>query len=135
MPTRRKRFACGHSGFGGFCHRCAQGSTQGHVRTNGRQRKPQTTQKVTDHLECLGIDLRILPHVSLRKKARNALLGIVRDGKPYPIFGGKRMLHNRHIISVPIGRNWRLLLEEQEDKRKTVLSILSHESYNRVITQ
>lgn len=45
------------------------------------------------------------------------------------------MLHNQRIISVPIGRNWRLLLEEQEDKRKTVLSILSHESYNRVIAK
>ncbi|WP_031568614.1 DUF7682 family zinc-binding protein [Acidithiobacillus thiooxidans] len=135
MPTRRKKFDCGHRGLGAYCHRCAQGFTPDRGRLNRRKGKSASAARSGEPLECLGIDLRILPHGSLRKKAQAALLGIVRDGKPYPIFGGKRMLHNRRILSVPLGRNWRLLLEEQEDKRKTVLSILSHESYNRVIAK
>lgn len=27
MPARRKRFDCGHFGWGTFCHRCAQAKT------------------------------------------------------------------------------------------------------------
>ncbi|MGK9452866.1 ParE family toxin-like protein [Acidithiobacillus caldus] len=77
------------------------------------------------------MDLRVLPHASLRKQAEAAILGVVRDGMPYTAFSGKRMGYDRRIISVPIGRGWRLLLKEREDKSKVVVSLLSHESYNR----
>ena len=132
MPTRRKKFRCGHRGFGAYCHRCAQGlgSNSGNA---ARRKKGLSASDAAgrERTECLGVDLCILPHAALRKKAENALLGIIRDGQPYTAFSGKRMGYDRRVISVPIGRGWRLLLKEREDKSKVVLSLLSHESYNR----
>lgn len=132
MPIRKKHFPCGHSGKGQVCHTCLNAVTPSapHHPKKGDKKGDTSTNKAAEDT-CLGTDLSVLPHASHRQKARAALLGIIRDKKPPFTFGGKRMTYNRRIISVPIGRGWRLLIEEQADGSKVVRDLLSHEAYNR----
>lgn len=124
MPIRRKTFPCGHVGLGRFCHACARASLTAPEPSVGQCKKDVDC-------ECLGADLRVLPRAGLRSRAHAAIVGIIIDKQPYRVFGGKRLTYNRAIISIPIGRDWRLLLLESADKRKTVLSLISHEAYNQ----
>lgn len=73
------------------------------------------------------IDLRGLPDYVVIK-ARTILAGL-SDDKTYRDFGGKRLRHNRFIISIPVTRNYRMLCQ---DSGNFVVpqKILSHEDYN-----
>ncbi len=73
------------------------------------------------------IDLRGLPDYVVIK-ARAILAGL-NAHKTYRDFGGKRLRHNRFIISIPVTRNYRMLCQ---DSGSFVVpqKILSHEDYN-----
>ena len=74
------------------------------------------------------IDLRRLPTRSLVCKAR-AILEQIAAGTPYTHFRGKRFRCDRTIISVPVGRRYRLLFRD-EQRTLRPLCCLSHEAYN-----
>jgi hypothetical protein len=74
------------------------------------------------------IDLRRLPTRSLVCKAR-AILAQMAAGVPYTRFRGKRFQSDRTVISVPLGRRYRLLFED-EGGVLCPLYCLSHEAYN-----
>ena len=50
-------------------------------------------------------------------------------GTPYWRLHGKRLQWNRRAISIPIGRNWRILAFEQGGKVRA-RQVLSHSTYN-----
>lgn len=74
------------------------------------------------------IDLRGLPDYVV-VKARRIIEGLIADQRNYRDFGGKRLRHNRLIVSIPVTRNYRLLCE---DNGSGVIpqKVLSHEAYN-----
>ena len=98
MAGRKKNFVCGHQGQGQFCHRCAQ-EQEATVR--------KSTWKAAFDQDA--VDLRILPTQALVHKARY-ILAQIAHGRPYTDFRGKRLNHDRAVISVPISRDYRCLL-------------------------
>jgi hypothetical protein len=74
------------------------------------------------------IDLRRLPTRSLVCKAR-AILAQIAAGIPYTRFRGKRFHYDRTVISVPLGRDYRLLFRDEGGALRP-LCCLSHEAYN-----
>lgn len=73
------------------------------------------------------IDLRGLPDYVV-VKARSIISGL-NEQKSYRDYGGKRLRHNRCIISIPVTRNYRMLCEES-DNFLIPQKVLSHEDYN-----
>jgi hypothetical protein len=68
------------------------------------------------------IPLRVLSH------GRRIILGLEK-GKTYFEYKGKRLAPDRDVISIPVGRRWRLLVERRDGKIVPV-RLLSHEAYN-----
>jgi hypothetical protein len=61
-------------------------------------------------------------------KARQ-IIASLEAGTPYWKLHGKRLQFNRCVISIPVGRTWRILAE---DKARQVLS---HSRYNHRLAQ
>ncbi|MFV8752188.1 hypothetical protein ACNOYE_16695 [Nannocystaceae bacterium ST9] len=74
------------------------------------------------------IDLHDLPTPKLVLRAREILEAIGR-GAPWHQFNGKRLQHDRTIISVPVGRRYRMLFRTNTGSPQPV-EVLSHEAYN-----
>jgi hypothetical protein len=120
MSRHRKMFQCGHKGYGQICHRCLQEE----VDVNEKKEKKRTWH---DSFAFDPIDLKSLPsHVVL--KARNIIIGL-QDRRNYREFGGKRLRHNRLVISIPVTRNYRMLCFERDGVLQPK-EVLSHEDYN-----
>ncbi|NEO98614.1 MAG: hypothetical protein F6K58_08030 [Symploca sp. SIO2E9] len=120
MSRRRKTFPCGHKGYGRVCHRCDQ---QNKVIAEKKQQK----QRWESTFDRDPIDLKNLPaHVVV--KARSIIAGL-ESQKNYRDFNGKRLRHNRWIISIPVTRNYRMICR---DCGSLLIpeAVLSHEQYN-----
>jgi hypothetical protein len=61
-------------------------------------------------------------------KAR-CVIARLEAGTPYWKLHGKRLLWNWNVISIPVGRSWRILAEEV-GSRVEARQVLSHSSYN-----
>ncbi|MBD2043972.1 hypothetical protein [Microcoleus sp. FACHB-672] len=127
MPRRKKTFLCGHQGYGQVCHRCAQVRTAREKHDRARAEKQERKQEWEASFAEDPIDLRNLPdHVVVKARAIIAGLMTCRN---YREFGGKRLRHDRFIISIPVTRNYRMLCRDCG----TFLvpeKVLSHEEYN-----
>lgn len=120
MSRRKKTFPCGHRGYGQICHRCAQ-------ENKAREAKKLQKQEWESTFERDPIDLSHLPaHVVL--KARSILAGLASQ-KNYREFGGKRLRHNRWVISIPVTRNYRMICHDN-GSLLVPYAVLSHEDYN-----
>ena len=53
----------------------------------------------------------------------------LEKGHPYWKLRGKRLQYDRRRISIPIGRDWRILADDIDGKL-VVREVLSHQSYN-----
>jgi len=126
MPVRKKTFACGHKGFGQKCHRCVQIVAPEKI-TQTLTEKQQQKMDWQAAFEQDPINLRNLPaHVVSKARIVIAQLQNKRD---YREFGGKRLRHNRLIISIPITRNYRMLCRDCGTSL-VPQAVLSHENYN-----
>jgi len=126
MAKRKRFFPCGHKGYGKVCHRCTQErEAQDHqILELVEKRNKKLEWEATFALDV--IDLRGLPdYVVLR--ARNIIA--VLSPKNYREFGGKRLRHNRCIISIPVTRNYRMLCKDCGNLLIPE-KVLSHEAYN-----
>ncbi len=120
MSRRKKTFLCGHKGYGQACHRCAQ-------LDKAREEKRQQKQEWESTFAQDPIDLKELPaHVVV--KARMIIAGL-ESHKHYREFGGKRLRHNRRIISIPVTRNYRMICHDHGNFL-IPQAVLSHEDYN-----
>jgi hypothetical protein len=55
----------------------------------------------------------------------------LEKGQPYWQLRGKRLQHDRCRISIPLGRRWRMLADDDHGQVH-VRSVLSHETYNKL---
>lgn len=120
MARRKKMFLCGHKGYGQSCHRCAEEITL-------REQKKQQKRDWDAKFALDPIDLRALPnHVVLKARF---VISALESQRNYRDFGGKRLRHNRLIVSIPITRDYRMICRDCG----TMLvpeAVLSHEDYN-----
>ncbi len=127
MPRRKKTFSCGHKGYGQICHLCAQehAAQEQTALSLAERRQQKNDWEATFALD--PIDLRALPH-HVVIKAR-AIINALQQKRNYTEFGGKRLRHNRLIISIPLTRNYRMICRDQGN---TLIpqEVLSHEDYN-----
>ncbi len=120
MSRRKKRFPCGHRGYGQICHRCAQKKADWEHK---RQQKNEWESTFAQD----PIDLTTLPK-NVVVKARRIIRGL-QSQKNYREFRGKRLRHDRFIISIPVTRNYRLLCRDC-GSFLTPEAVISHEDYN-----
>jgi hypothetical protein len=119
----RKRFKCGHRGFGRFCHCCADRERIRKLRKDEQQRPHQKTEKDT-------IGLHKLPKAIAHKA--HEILEKITHGTEYWRLGGKRLIGERSLIRVPVGYRYRILCREEGD-RVVPLKVVSHEAYNSLV--
>lgn len=120
MPRRKKKFPCGHLGYGQFCHRCAQQKAD----LSQKQQEKQRWEETFTHDP---IDLRTLPR-NVVLKARKIITGL-KTNQDYRDFRGKRLRHDRFIISIPVTRSYRLICRDCGNFLAPE-AIVSHEDYN-----
>lgn len=129
--ARKKTFPCGHKGKGSFCHSCRAAK-----RSKERQAEDQAADEPDDddkeawkqRFDSDPIPLTHLPNKGLVRRARTILAEIDR-GAPWHQFNGKRLQHDRTIISVPLGRRYRIIFRADSGAPVPV-EVMSHESYN-----
>jgi hypothetical protein len=142
--SRKQTFPCGHTGKGRFCHRCenekrdsSDGESKPKTESSGGQSARELDKADLDKIdketwretfEADPISLRHLPSKGLVQRARMILDEIGR-GAPWHQFNGKRLQHDRTIVSVPLGRRYRILFRTDDGPPRPV-EVLSHESYN-----
>lgn len=122
MAGRRKTFPCGHLGKGKYCHRCAQESIEAEGELDARR-------DWQARVSAAPVSLDGIPR-SVAEKILHTIAAL-NNGKSYVDFKGKRLrtMGQREVISVPIGRRYRLVCLEQ-DQGLTFLEVLTHEQYN-----
>ena len=120
----KKRFPCGHRGFGRYCHYCAQLAAAKQAKLSRRQAKRLAWQQ---SLQADVIDLTQLPK-SVVVKARKVLEAL-EGGMRYWQMAGKRLKGIRHAIRIPVNRRYRLICEDI-DNEIVPLKVVSHEEYN-----
>jgi hypothetical protein len=138
---QRQRFACGHRGFGQYCHRCAsQSARRRQRRSHGisvsplspspvRQCRSTARQFWRQSFAADPVDLSHLPQ-KIVLKAR-LILARLAAGEGFWQVLGQRMSHDRSLIRIPVGYRYRLLCR-LEDHQLWPLQVMSHETYNRV---
>ena len=120
MSRRKKSFPCGHKGYGQICHRCAQKKAD---QEHKRQQKNEWESTFAQD----PIDLTTLPKNVVVKARR--IIRELQSEKNYREFRGKRLRHDRFIISIPVTRNYRLLCRDC-GSFLTPKAVISHEDYN-----
>ena len=124
----KKTFPCGHKGKGQYCHRCAakKNTNQQHTKQNRQDKAEKQAWLAT--FDSDPIDLHPLQLKSRILKARKIIAGIA-NGIPYTQFRGKRMNYDRHVISIPINRDFRLIYHETATGLE-LTQVIDHEKYN-----
>ncbi len=122
MTRRKKTFPCGHKGFGQVCHRCVQ------ARAIFEQKQKLKRDWEASFNQDL-IDLRNLPKNVVIKSRQ--IIQQLSEEPNYRIFHGKRLRHNRFVISIPINRSYRLLCRDC-GQFLSPEAVVSHEDYNMV---
>lgn len=132
MAGRKKTFPCGHTGKGQYCHRCAQ--EQAATQDQRQQRQQRAARRAAEKeawrrtFAADPVDLRGLPSRTLVLKARQILDHVAQSGD-YTAFRGKRLGHDRTIISVPLGRDHRILFRDGEAGPQP-MEVMTHQQYN-----
>ncbi len=127
MSKRKKTFPCGHKGYGQKCYRCAQAILAREQSVQSQLQRQQQKREWQETFNQDPIDLRSLPkHVVL--KARTIITALEQRCN-YTQFGGKRLRHDRAIISIPINRDYRMICRD-DGEGLVPQRVLSHEDYN-----
>jgi hypothetical protein len=133
--SRKKTFPCGHSGKGRFCHRCqvakaaeAPAADSGSASGDNEDDVKADKEAWRETFEDDPIPLTHLPNRGLVMRART-ILAEIDKGAPWHQFNGKRLQHDRNVVSVPLGRRYRILFRTDDGAPKPV-EVLSHEAYN-----
>ena len=77
-----------------------------------------------------GIQAEKIPGNILAKAQK--LIQKIERGVSYTTFRGKRLTCNRSLISIPVGRKWRMLAMDKPEGVQ-VFAVLSHANYNQIL--
>jgi hypothetical protein len=123
----KKSFECGHSGKGQFCHTCAASAkANAHVRQEREQKRDAKRLAAASD----AADLSIVDHLAAVQREARELLAKVGSGvHPYALKGKPLKSTSGLVLSVPVGRSYRLLFDAPT---LTPLRLVSHEAYNTI---
>jgi hypothetical protein len=116
----RKLFPCGHRGRGQYCHRCEQHARQQQARAERRTERTSAQEALPVH--AAGLPLEIVQRAA-------QIIADLNAGTAYTKFKGKRISRRREILSIPVGRRYRLVARIKSEGIE-YLDLLSHEDYN-----
>ncbi|TCG03622.1 hypothetical protein BZM27_47025 [Paraburkholderia steynii] len=124
----KRIFGCGHTGKGKYCHTCESvARSKRAVRIAQDQKRAARTFAATAD----PIDLSGVAHLSaVLREAREVLSKVESGIHPFALNGKPIKRSNGQLLSVPVGRSWRLMFEA---KSLRPLQLLSHESYNNLV--
>lgn len=125
----RKRFACGHRGFGQYCHRCAADRAQKAQQQAQRLAKTRQRQQWQATFADDPIDLKKLPR-SVVLKSRGVMTAL-DEGVDYWQLSGKRLQGMRSVVRIPVTYRYRLLCWDN-GRSLVPLKVISHETYNAI---
>ena len=130
----RKRFDCGHRGFGQYCHCCAKPERARRCQQQAKQAmaQQQRARRLAWQATFIAdpIDLRKLPQPIVLKARK--ILAALGAGTGYWRLSGKRLNATREIVSIPVTRRYRLLCVF-DGRSLAPLQVLSHEDYNSLV--
>ena len=123
----KRTLSCGHTGKGQFCHACAAAEKS---RQNTKFERDEARAKKQRAAEDDRVDLSIVSHLSaVQRQAREILRKVSAGEHPFSLNGKPLRSCCGQVISVPVGRSYRLLFDAPTLEP---LQLLSHETYNRV---
>ena len=133
----KKLFKCGHRGKGQYCHRCQQSKTERERKLKKEraiQERKEKAREQSQFLKDKGIifDANGTPQ-NVIEKAWQIVKKISEGISPFHL-KGKKLKQGKNLISIPIGRNYRLLCLETLSSYKP-FHLLTHENYNKKINQ
>lgn len=121
----KRKFECGHTGKGQFCHACA---TRQAAKSNAQQERQARREAKQLAAASDGIDLSPVDHLKVVQREARALLEKVRNGThPYALRGKPLKATAGAVLSVPVGLSYRILFDAPT---LAPLRIVSHEDYN-----
>jgi hypothetical protein len=124
----RRTFECGHSGKGKYCHACAAAEKQkAQQRLASEEKRAAKRVAIADD----PIDLSMVQHLSTVQREARDLLAKVKSGvHPFSLDGKFIKSTAGKLLSVPVGRSYRLLFDAPS---LAPLRLLSHEDYNGIL--
>jgi hypothetical protein len=127
--TNMKRtFECGHSGKGKYCHTCESIAKKKDADRVARENKRAARIQAAD---ADPIDLSAVAHLTAVQREARDLLSKVQNGMhPYALNGKPIKSSNGELLSVPVGRSYRLMFESDSLRP---LRLISHETYNNYV--
>ncbi|MGG6269691.1 DUF7682 family zinc-binding protein [Leptolyngbya sp. AN03gr2] len=137
---QRKVFACGHRGFGQYCHRCDQTGDLKPVVVDVVHRVKKSKRGSSgvaidvkhtwqQRFERDPIELRHLPKSTIVKTRR--ILDLLDRGVAPGELKGRRFNFDRTLLRIPVSYRYRLLCRWQAD-RIVPLQVMTHEAYNAI---
>jgi hypothetical protein len=123
----KQTFACGHTGKGKFCHTCATAEKRKaeQLRLCREKRRAKRSSDAGDP-----IDLSIVRHLtSVQREARDLLAQVSNGVHPFSLDGKFLKSSAGKLLSVPVGRSYRLLFDAPS---LTPIRLVSHEDYNAI---
>ncbi|WP_250479744.1 MULTISPECIES: hypothetical protein [unclassified Caballeronia] len=122
----KRTFSCGHTGKGKYCHACAAAEKQKAEQRAAFEHKRAAKQSHADD----PIDLSIVRHLSaVQREARDLLVKVSSGVHPFSLNGKFIKSSAGKLLSVPVGRSYRLLFDAPS---LTPLRLVSHEDYNGI---
>ncbi|MCG7400539.1 DUF7682 family zinc-binding protein [Caballeronia zhejiangensis] len=123
----KRNFECGHSGKGKYCHACAAAENQKAQRRLALEEK-RTAKRLSTTDD--PIDLSMVRHLSaVQREARDLLAKVSSGVHPFSLDGKYIKSSTGKLVSVPVGRSYRLLFDAPS---LAPLRLVSHEDYNGI---
>lgn len=76
-----------------------------------------------------GHGIKRLPRKNQRAKAVR-IIAAIEAGEDWQQFHGKRLRYDRELVSIPIGRKWRIIFSTRGEGPPTLVGVYSHSEYN-----
>jgi hypothetical protein len=124
----KRTFECGHSGKGKYCHACASVAK---IRDAERIARENRRAARVQAAGADPIDLSLVAHLAaVQREARDLLLKVQAGMHPCALNGKPIKSSNGELLSVPVGRSYRLMFESRSLRP---LRLISHETYNNYV--
>jgi hypothetical protein len=123
----KRTFSCGHIGKGQYCHACTAAEKS---KQTGKLAREKAREKKQRAAEDDSVDLSIVTHLrTVQQQAPEILRKVSAGEHPLALNGKPLRSCAGRIITVPVGRSYRLLFDAPTLRP---LQLLSHEAYNRI---
>jgi hypothetical protein len=123
----KRTFNCGHTGKGKYCHACAAVEKEKQKKRVAREAKRAARRESSAQDP---VDLSVVSHLTAVQREARKLLARVSSGvHPFALDGKPLKSSAGKLLSVPVGRSYRLLFDAPTLKP---LRIVSHEHYNAI---